>query len=57
MENELKPCPFCGFGIPLLYNRYKGMRKIVCGNCSAEISRSTEEKVIEAWNRRCTDGT
>ena len=60
MMAELKPCPFCGFGIPLLYtydpfDGYQGnctRYKIVCGNCSAEIRRPTEADVIEAWNKR-----
>lgn len=45
---EPKPCPFCGFKIVLLYND----NRVVCGNCSAEIKRSSEKEVIDAWNRR-----
>ena len=60
---ELKPCPFCGFGMPLIYqydpfDGYQGnltRYKIVCGNCSAKINRSTEEQAIKAWNRRAED--
>ena len=45
---ELKPCPFCGFEMVLVYND----NRVVCGNCSAEIRRSTKAKAVEAWNRR-----
>ena len=45
---DLKPCPFCGFSMVLVYND----NRVVCGNCSVEIKRSTKEKAIEAWNRR-----
>ena len=45
---KLRECPFCGFSIVLVYND----NRVVCGNCSAEIKRSTKEKAIEAWNRR-----
>ena len=49
---ELKPCPFCGFSMILLYND----NRAVCGSCSATIKRSSMEDAIEAWNRRAEDG-
>jgi len=52
MNNELKPCPFCGSGrmeVKLGKVRYSMM----CKNCFAEGgSASTEEGAIAAWNRR-----
>lgn len=61
---KLKPCPFCGYDMSLIYSDplWDGCPpcyvsyKIVCANCSATIKRSTEEKAIEAWNRRANDG-
>lgn len=37
---ELKPCPFCGFEIVLVYND----NRVVCGQCSAEIKRESKKK-------------
>lgn len=45
---ELKPCPFCGFKMVLVYND----NRVVCGQCSVQIKRETKKKAIEAWNRR-----
>ena len=58
--NELKPCPFCGFGMILTYKLPCSLPntervEIVCGECSAKIGRFSEDKAIEAWNRRVTD--
>lgn len=61
MENELKPCPFCG-GKTIecyLYDREFGIEryKVCCFRCSAQFYRGTKKEAIEAWNRRCNDGT
>lgn len=57
---KLKPCPFCGgearidrniFAFPTSYS-------VICKICEAESEVfNTEKEVIEAWNRRVTDGT
>lgn len=55
MNEELKPCPFCGSknlclnGISLHWVR--------CNNCLAETGgQESDEKAIEQWNRRVNDG-
>lgn len=61
MQNELKPCPFCGYHAVLsLYRVRKGYEgEVECNQCAAAIRTITidtpEEavkEVIEAWNRR-----
>ena len=58
---ELKPCPFCGgkafctnvlptYGCDVMY-------RVFCEDCNINTpSKWTEEKAIEAWNRREEDG-
>lgn len=63
---ELKPCPFCG-GKAKLHHKYEmmtGYSYIYCTRCRTETekfaqscSHSSDEKAIEAWNRRVSDGT
>lgn len=54
-EPEPKRCPFCGGeavidGFPLRYMK--------CKECGAETETfSSEEEVVEAWNRRVNDET
>ena len=62
-ETELKPCPFCG-GKAFMeviephehfiadLPDYGGGAFIECTNCTCSMSAKTEEKAIEAWNRR-----
>lgn len=65
MSNELKPCPFCG-GEAKLSGKYTiqgySAWAVYCGKtpsdffCGAQVtSIESEEKVIEAWNRRAGD--
>lgn len=61
MENELKPCPHCGGKAKVGCEKYwqpRVSRRIICAKCySSSGWYSTEEEAIEAWNRRCNDGT
>lgn len=63
MENELKPCPFCGrIGTLFVETDEIGYVFVTCApsdnGCGATgPAEITEEGAIEAWNRRCTDGT
>ena len=58
---ELKPCPFCGGEAKLEHLMKSSI--VYCGSCMAS-SKSIEfspeyasdEKAIEAWNRRAEDG-
>lgn len=50
MNNELKPCPFCG-GEARLVGHYP--YSITCCNCRATtVIYNTPEKAIDAWNNR-----
>lgn len=52
MNNELKPCPFCG-GMNLYYA--EGMFYAVeCADCGGKVvgAYRTEEEAVKAWNRR-----
>jgi Lar family restriction alleviation protein len=66
MTDKLKPCPFCG-GDAVLYNQSskytdRNSYLVNCSNCSCrtrefayyeiKARRETEQKAIEAWNRR-----
>lgn len=60
--SELKPCPFCGecaIHIDKAYSYYCD-KVIYCENCdilfSLDDCKSTEEQLIEAWNRRVDNG-
>jgi Lar family restriction alleviation protein len=60
---ELKPCPFCGkkaISIKLEYGDGDTYYGFTCEHWNCPISSvlpnySSEEKAIEAWNRRYTD--
>lgn len=62
---DLKPCPFCG-GEAKLSGQYEiegiSAWAVYCGRspsdffCGAQVtSIASEEKAIEAWNRRASD--
>ena len=60
MNEELKPCPFCGgnkvalttFVSEFCINTYQ----VICCDCNCcGAPKRSEEKAIETWNRRATD--
>ena len=64
MNEELKPCPFCGekqdidYGI--MTGTMKGFDYVQCQTCGAEIHaihKGRYVNAIEAWNRRESDET
>lgn len=72
MENELKPCPFCGGAIRVNSIIDKELYIDVeceCDNCNMTFSHSQSfvvsknervsphDSFFEVWNRRCTNGT
>ena len=53
---ELKPCKRCGGTRCVLQYRH-GCFVVVCMRCDMTSEyKKTEEKAIEAWNRRAGDG-
>ena len=61
MMSELKPCPFCGGKAEIEHNEILTLMfsYVVCRNCGAKTGEyrvnstySSDEKAIEAWNRR-----
>ena len=58
MENELKPCPFCGGEAGIMRYHHIKAAFCFCTVCKVRMPNMlTREEAIEAWNRRCTDGT
>jgi len=54
MNNELKPCPFCG-GQPQMDTFFDNAGKIYrvwCTNCHIHKDDFSEEAAIAAWNKR-----
>ncbi|MBR6738803.1 MAG: Lar family restriction alleviation protein [Oscillospiraceae bacterium] len=53
---ELKPCPFCGgsavTGFAIWDYNYWGVTCVACGAYVPVNYGESEEKAIEAWNRR-----
>lgn len=57
MQEELKPCPFCGGEGCVQKHVFKGYTDtfgVVCLDCCCETRQfyKTEAEAIEAWNRR-----
>ena len=56
---ELKPCPFCGgeaFKFKMNDHGFV-LFSVVCHECHAKTNATTtEERAVEAWNRRVSDG-
>lgn len=56
MNQELKPCPFCGSN-HILFREQVGAYEIYCPECDASAGiRKTFEDAAEAWNRRESKG-
>lgn len=69
MENELKPCPFCG-GEAYMAQNYLGQKYVWCAECGAGVwgkdtedwrvatmgERRAKKAAADAWNRRVNDG-
>lgn len=58
MQSNLKPCPCCGHRAELTDERtdYGDWWTIECLGCGLMIEGSDRQKVIDAWQRRRTDG-
>ena len=53
MENELKPCPFCGSKYIGIIIPIEKEYQVQCGDCYASASvEQTNKKAISVWNRR-----
>lgn len=59
--NELKPCPFCGFDYPEIWEHnqqttpYGQYYTVKCPWCGVEIREQYEYEAVERWNRRAND--
>lgn len=55
---DLKPCPCCGHRAELAEERcdYGDWYTIECVDCGLMIEGSDRQKIIDAWQRRRTDG-
>ena len=52
MNDELKPCPFCG-GEAIVDGCDDTLWIVICKECNSSIGyKETKEEAVEAWNRR-----
>ena len=61
MENELRPCPFCGGEAAFGNSFWEGVF-VYCTNCGCQTDYATDDKrcvaeqrVVDMWNRRVND--
>lgn len=50
---ELKPCPFCGGKVEIVF--YRGNTAVECPKCGCALNTwigMTKEEATKAWNRR-----
>jgi Lar family restriction alleviation protein len=60
MDDEIKPCPFCGGEAEFSYTPWDddeqvgddGTGWVVCQSCNVQIYGHTREDAIEKWNTR-----
>ena len=53
MENELRPCPFCGGNELVLEKSAMGRWSVVCIRCESQGNPSFEKRLsIKSWNTR-----
>lgn len=53
MNEQLKPCPFCGGKVDMM--NFMGMSELKCPKCGALTSFVGREKTkdaVDAWNKR-----
>ena len=57
MNNELKPCPFCGSAdVQKEYDSELPFNRVRCNNCESSSGIYDDMKyAVEAWNRRAND--
>lgn len=60
MNNELKPCPFCGSEAKPVFRDNLNCHYVTCSNeeecwCGMTCPVSTKEEAIAIWNRRVVD--
>ena len=57
MDEELKPCPFCGEGAITKNIMSRSRWYVVCENCGARTDQKLERNdAIRLWNRRADNG-
>ena len=52
MNENLKPCPFCGGKAELFGTGKDGIFYVECLECDVDSNFDTPEEAITAWNRR-----
>jgi Lar family restriction alleviation protein len=57
MQEEIKPCPFCGGEADLCRHTYEWSVKVLCLKCGAigeekRGGKEADEAAIKAWNTR-----